>query len=216
MIGIYDYTVILTYVSVMVSFFGIMLASQGHYKVAIVCLAVSGLLDMFDGKVARTKKNRTVEGKKFGIQIDSLCDIVCFGALPIAICHSVGIGARKDIIGLLILLLYGVAGVIRLAYFNVAEEMRQQETEENRQYYQGLPITSAAIALPVIYMLRPMFTDEIFFLLLKIMMLTIGTLFITDFKFKKPSNGVIAILVLLVSSALLYMFTTQWHLWRMR
>lgn len=215
MIGIYDYTVILTYISVMVSFVGMMLAADGFKIAAIVCLAISGLLDMFDGKVARTKKDRTEEGKKFGIQIDSLCDIVCFGAAPIVICHSIGIGSRKDIIGLIILLFYGVAGVIRLAYFNVAEEMRQQETTENRKYYQGLPITSTAVALPVIYMLRPMFTDEIFILIVKIMMLAVGTLFITDFKFKKPSNGVIAILVIIVASALLFTFTRQWHMWRM-
>ena len=215
MIGIYDYTVILTYISVMVSFVGMMMAGEGHYKIAIVCLAISGLLDMFDGKVARTKKDRTEEGKKFGIQIDSLCDIVCFGAAPIVICHSMGIGIRRDIIGLLILLFYGVAGVIRLAYFNVAEEMRQNETTENRKFYQGLPITSAAIALPVIYMLRPLFTDEICLLIVKIMMLAVGTLFITDFKFKKPSNGVIAILVIIVASALLFSFTREWHMWRM-
>ncbi|MDO5402802.1 MAG: CDP-alcohol phosphatidyltransferase family protein [Eubacteriales bacterium] len=214
MIGIYDYTVILTYLSVVVSFIGMMLASDGHYRTAIVCLAVSGLLDMFDGKVARTKKDRTEEGKRFGIQIDSICDIVCFGAGPIVICHSMGVGVRKDIIGLLILLFYGVAGVIRLAYFNVAEEMRQKQTTENRKYYQGLPITSAAVALPMIYMLRPMFTEEIFLLVLKIMMLAVGILFITDFKFKKPSNGVIAVMVIMVASALLYIFTREWHMWR--
>lgn len=212
MIGIYDYTVVLTYLSVIVSIVGMMLSSDGQYKVAIVCLAISGLLDMFDGKVARTKKDRTEEGKKFGIQIDSLCDVVCFGAAPIVICHSMGIGVRKDWIGLIILLFYGVAGVIRLAYFNVAEDMRQQQTTENRKYYQGLPITSAAVALPVIYMLRPIFTDGIFLLIVKIMMLAVGTLFITDFKFKKPSNGVIAVMVIVVASAILYMFTKEWHM----
>lgn len=48
---------------------------------------------MFDGRVARTKKNRTAEQKGFGIQIDSLCDIVAFGILPavitIVVCGSV-------------------------------------------------------------------------------------------------------------------------------
>ena len=130
MIGVYDYTVILTYVSLIISLFGMTLSLDGHYKIAIVCLALSGLCDMFDGKIARTKKNRTEEGKKFGIQIDSLCDVVCFGAFPIIICYSMGI---KDVIGLVILMLYGTAGVIRLAYFNVKEERRQNETTENRK-----------------------------------------------------------------------------------
>ncbi|MCI6165156.1 MAG: CDP-alcohol phosphatidyltransferase family protein [Lachnospira sp.] len=211
MIGVYDYTVILTYVSLMISLFGMTLSLDGHYKIAIVCLALSGLCDMFDGKIARTKKNRTEEGKKFGIQIDSLCDVVCFGAFPIIICYSMGI---KDVIGLVILMLYGTAGVIRLAYFNVKEEIRQNETTENRKYYQGLPITSASIALPLMYMLRPMFNDTVFLILVRIMMLGIAILFVTDFRFKKPGNKVIAVLVVVVALAIIYMFSGYWLAWR--
>ena len=184
---------------------------DGHYKIAIVCLALSGLCDMFDGKIARTKKNRTEEGKKFGIQIDSLCDVVCFGAFPIIICYSMGI---KDVIGLVILMLYGTAGVIRLAYFNVKEEIRQNETTENRKYYQGLPITSASIALPLMYMLRPMFDDTVFLILVRVMMLGIAILFVTDFRFKKPTNKVIAVLVAVVTLAIIYMFSGYWLAWR--
>ena len=75
-LGIYDYTVILTYISLGISVFGISRALEGDFKVAIFCLALSGLCDMFDGKIARTKKNRTDDEKNFGIQIDSLCDVV--------------------------------------------------------------------------------------------------------------------------------------------
>ena len=77
-LGIYDYTVILTYISLGISVFGITRALEGDFKVAIFCLALSGLCDMFDGKIARAMKNRTADEKKFGIQIDSLCDVVCF------------------------------------------------------------------------------------------------------------------------------------------
>lgn len=59
MIGFYDYTVILTYISFASSISGIFLATRGHFNWAIFCLAFSGLCDMFDGKIARTKKNRT-------------------------------------------------------------------------------------------------------------------------------------------------------------
>ena len=54
-LGIYDYTVILTYISLGISVFGISRALEGDFKVAIFCLALSGLCDMFDGKIARTK-----------------------------------------------------------------------------------------------------------------------------------------------------------------
>ena len=79
MIGFYDYTVVLTYISLISSIMGMFCAIDGKLPFAVFCLAFSGLCDMFDGKIARTKKNRTDDEKSFGIQIDSLCDIVCFG-----------------------------------------------------------------------------------------------------------------------------------------
>lgn len=68
MLGVYDYTVVLTYVSLMVSIGGMMFAVNGHLHLGVMCLAISGLCDMFDGKIARTKKNRTEVEKRFGIQ----------------------------------------------------------------------------------------------------------------------------------------------------
>ena len=118
MIGFYDYTVVLTYISFISAVAGIFCASSMQLRWASVFLAFSGFCDMFDGKVARTKKNRTEDEKNFGIQIDSLCDIVCFGALPIVICYKLGM---NHIISMAILALYGLAGLIRLGYFNVME-----------------------------------------------------------------------------------------------
>ena len=68
MIGFYDYTVVLTYISFTSSIIGIFCAVTGHPKWAVFCLALSGLCDMFDGKIARTKKNRTEDEKQFGIR----------------------------------------------------------------------------------------------------------------------------------------------------
>ena len=79
MLGVYDYTVVLTYVSLMVSIGGMMFAVNGHLHLGVMCLAISGLCDMFDGKIARTKKNRTEVEKRFGIQIDPSCVVQCDG-----------------------------------------------------------------------------------------------------------------------------------------
>ena len=106
MLGVYDYTVVLTYVSLMVSIGGMMFAVNGHLHLGVMCLAISGLCDMFDGKIARTKKNRT------GIQIDSLSDIVCFGVAPAVLCYCFGM---RGVIGVAILMFYVLAGLIRLA-----------------------------------------------------------------------------------------------------
>ncbi len=127
MIGFYDYTVVLTYISLACSVIGMFCASEMNLRWAIFCLAVSGLCDMFDGKIARTKKNRTEDEKNFGIQIDSLCDVVCFGIFPIIICYKIGMNHMYSMV---ILVLYGLAGVIRLGYFNVMEAKRQNETDE--------------------------------------------------------------------------------------
>lgn len=202
MLGFYDYTVVLTYVSLMISVFGMFCAVGGNFRYAILCLAVSGLCDMFDGKIARTKKDRTEDEKKFGIQIDSLCDVVCFGAFPIIICYCMGMNGPAS---KLILALYGVASVIRLAYFNVTEEKRQNETEEVREYYQGLPITSMAIILPFIYLIKR-FCGIHFLFVLNAAVIVVGILFISDVKVKKPQNPAVILIVALVGLALAKMF----------
>ena len=70
MIGFYDYTVVVTYISLVSSIVGMFCAIDGKLTVAVFCLAFSGLCDMFDGKIARTKKDRTDDEKSFGIQIE--------------------------------------------------------------------------------------------------------------------------------------------------
>ncbi|MDD7729737.1 MAG: CDP-alcohol phosphatidyltransferase family protein [Clostridia bacterium] len=202
MLGFYDYTVILTYLSLVISVFGMTRALEGDFRVAILCLALSGLCDMFDGKIARTKKDRTEDEKKFGIQIDSLCDVVCFGVFPIMICYCLGMKGKVSVI---ILALYGVASVIRLGFFNVMEEKRQSETGETREYYQGLPITSMAIILPFIYLIRR-YWGEHFIMAINVAVVVVGVLFISDIKVKKPQNPVIILLVAMVALALSMMF----------
>ena len=196
MIGFYDYTVVLTYISLAVSVFGMTRALERDFKVAILCLALSGLCDMFDGKIARTKKNRTEDEKKFGIQIDSLCDMVCFGAFPILLAYSLGM---RGPIGIVILAWYGMNGVVRLGYFNVCETKRQEETEEVRKYYSGLPITSIAVVLHTV--LRNHFAVA-----LHVAMFVVGTLFVTNIRVKKPRNSTLAVLVGVVALAILKIF----------
>ena len=199
MLGVYDYTVVLTYVSVLISMGGMLFSMNGYPRMAIVCLALSGFCDMFDGKIARTKKNRTEVEKKFGIQIDSLADIICFGVGPTLIAYRMGMNHG---IGVTILMFYVLAGLIRLAWFNVTEECRQKETDEKRACYQGLPITSMAIILPLVVVFRPLLGKE-FMVALHAAVLVVGLLFITDFKLRKPKNATLVVLVVIVAAAVL-------------
>ena len=202
MIGFYSYTVVLTYLGLASAAMGMILTFQGFAKYALFCLAFSGLCDMFDGKVARLKKDRTEDEKRFGIQIDSLCDVVCFGAFPMILCYSIGMRGPA---GISILVFYLIAGVIRLAFFNVMEERRQDETDEARKYYQGLPITSIAIILPLFCTLRPLLGHR-FLSELHICILTVGLLFIINFPLRKPGWKMLTLLVAIVSCALIKIY----------
>lgn len=198
MLGFYDYTVVLTYISLAVSVFGMTRALEGDFKVAILCLALSGLCDMFDGKIARTKKNRTEDEKKFGIQIDSLCDVVCFGVFPAMICYLMGV---RGALGWFCIGYYTICGVIRLAFFNVLEIERQQNEDGANHYYHGLPITTVAIVLPLIFVVQMVLNNTTFLVLLHVMLLTVGTLFVVDFKLRKPGNLVLTGIVVVVAIA---------------
>ena len=111
MIGFYNYTVILTYLSLMISVGGLFLAADGRIDMAILCLMASGFLDLFDGIVARTKKDRTDDQKTFGIQIDSLTDVVCFGALPALIAYMTGMRAVWQILILMVFVTCDYCGI---------------------------------------------------------------------------------------------------------
>ena len=89
MIGFYNASVILTYLGVVSAVFGMSQAFNGNFKIAILCLMISGLTDMYDGTIAKMIK-RSEDAKKFGIEIDSLCDLVCFGVYPVVIGYCLG------------------------------------------------------------------------------------------------------------------------------
>ena len=155
-LGVYDYTVILTYLSLISSLLGLTQAFSGHFPAAIICLAVSGLCDGFDGRVARVKKNRTEDEKAFGIQLDSLCDVFCFGIYPAMLCYNMGM---NGVLGLIIVCFFSLCAVIRLAFFNVLEGKRQQTEGGSTKAYHGLPVTSIAFILPLTFWIQFLIPD---------------------------------------------------------
>lgn len=183
LIGFYDYTVLLTYASLLSAVIGMMLASKGAFTPAVLCLLLSGICDAFDGMVARTKKNRTEDEKGFGIQLDSLCDVVSFGVFPAFLCYHMGL---DGLIGGCVMFLYCMCAVIRLAFFNVMETKRQQTEGGSNKTYRGLPVTSISIIFPLIYVFRFILSAEAFAVVLHIMQAVVAFLFILDFSVKKP------------------------------
>ena len=191
MIGFYDYTVILTYASLASAIFGMALSGTGHPILATICLLFCGMCDMFDGKVARTKKNRTEEEKSFGIQIDSLSDIVAFGVLPAVILLNL---CQKSWYAWVIAALYVLAGLIRLAYFNVTEEENQANGQLVRKVYTGLPVTSSALIFPTFMLISYFLPRDIVIGYFAVMLLT-AFLFVSKISVRKPGFRGIMIMV---------------------
>lgn len=222
-IGYYNYTVILTYMSLVSSVTGLFFTFYGHLNIGILCLALSGLFDAFDGRVARTKKDRTLDEKRFGIQIDSLCDLVSFGVFPVVLCWYSGMNTP---VGMVILVLYALAGMIRLAYYNVLEEKKNNDDEDaetceggdGRRYFHGMPITSISVGLPVVYVTSPLL-GEYFGVVLHIVMLVAMLLFVIDFNFPKPTTRELAALIIVVAVAVAFVvfrvkhgYTITWNI----
>ena len=185
-IGFFDYTVILTFLGCASSAVGIFLAVSGNVKAAVLCLIFSGICDLFDGAVARTKKGRTADEKNFGIQIDSLSDLVSFGVFPAVLLYFHGVDGAA---GIILLAVFVLCALIRLAFFNVLEMNRQKSEDGCAKAYRGLPVTSTSIILPLffacLYKAGGSFTRVFYFILTAV----IAFLFILDFRVPKVDIG---------------------------
>ena len=178
MLGIYNYTVVLTYIGMLTGFAGVTCAMNGSIHTALLCLMFAGVCDMFDGAIASTME-RTRREKRFGVQIDSLSDLVCFGVLPaVIVCAASGQSGTSHILAGLYLL----CALIRLAWFNVDEEERQEHEHGSRTVYCGLPVTTAALLLPALMELG----GRLGVTLAPLLLLVMAAAFLTPFKLRKP------------------------------
>ena len=205
-IGKYNKAACVTYLGTLSSLIGICLALKHRIRTAIICLVISGVCDMFDGKVARKQKDRTEEDKNYGVEIDSLSDTICFVVFPIIISISMGINHWYNIP---IYALYGLAGIIRLAYFNV--------TTSNTvaiKNYTGLPVTSIAIILPATFLLTFAVSVNVYHIILTCVMALVGFLFISKIKIAKPKG--IIIYLFLAAAIIFILFVLSSFYWKAR
>ena len=121
LLGYYNYTVILTYIGMLLSVVGIFFVFDGRFLIACLFLMLSGLCDMFDGAIASTRP-RTESEKCFGIQIDSMCDLISFGVFPGLFVYCL---LDRSLIGAVVCALFVLCALIRLSFFNVLEQARQ-------------------------------------------------------------------------------------------
>lgn len=117
-------------------FFAIVKAADGNYTAAAWLIVLAGIFDALDGAMARL----TNTSSEFGVELDSLADVVSFGAAPSFILYR-AFFHQWDTVGVVLASLPALCGALRLARFNV------QLVGFDKDYFRGLPIPSAALVL---------------------------------------------------------------------
>ncbi|MFR0367797.1 CDP-alcohol phosphatidyltransferase family protein [Candidatus Phytoplasma palmae] len=226
-IGLYNYTTYLTYLNLIFGFLGITLSFYKYLIYASICLLMSGIFDMFDGFVSRFKKDRTLKEKNYGIQIDSLADMISFGVLPVFI----GLNLMNNIDNIKIFNIflslnqlkfiyfifgsfYVLASLIRLAYFNVCS-FENINLKTNVSFFVGVPVTVSSIVFPFIilikFLLGKIFIESNYyiivcnFLIYLFFIILLSFLFVFEkIKFSKPKNIVFFFLITFFSISLIF------------
>lgn len=118
-----------TLMNLLSGFFAIILIAQMDFTKAAWLIVAAGLFDALDGMMARLANATSL----FGVELDSLADVVSFGVAPSFLLYQFGLN-RLNLLGVVLSSLPAICGAIRLARFNV------QFDGEKKAYFKGLPI----------------------------------------------------------------------------
>ena len=110
----------------------------GRFRTAALAIFLAAFCDMFDGRVARLTRTQS----DFGVQLDSLADLVSFGVAPAVLVHRWGMNNLGSV-GIIVSFCLVACGAIRLARFNVMSVRRLGSS----RFFIGLPIPAAATLL---------------------------------------------------------------------
>jgi len=217
--GIYILPNTLTLGGMFCGFYSILSSFKGHFTISAWAILIAVIFDGLDGWVARLTNSTT----KFGIELDSLSDLVAFGVAPAVLIYSWGLQPYGRL-GWGASFLFVICGALRLARYNV-----QMGTSESKAFV-GLPIPAAGI---VIASLVLFYTDVIGglsgrnhvilvlpFLLAALMVSTLRFHGIKEFNFKtrKPFWLLVVIVVAFVlifmnPEIVLFVFSIIYVIW---
>lgn len=133
-----------TTASLFSGFLGLIWAGAGRYEACAMAILFSALMDGLDGKVARL----TGTSSEFGVQYDSLADLVAFGVTPAFMMFQYSLH-QYNRLGMAVGFLFTVCGALRLARFNV------QASTANKRFFTGLPIPAAGCTLACLVLIAP-------------------------------------------------------------
>jgi CDP-diacylglycerol--serine O-phosphatidyltransferase len=125
-------------------FLALLLTVQTRYTEAAIAIFVAMVMDLLDGRVARLMKATS----QFGVEYDSLADVVSFGVAPAFLMYSFAL-AKLGRPAWFAAFLFTICGALRLARFNV-----QRHAVDGR-YFVGLPIPAAAGQVAALVLFLP-------------------------------------------------------------
>ncbi len=134
--GIYLLPNLFTTGAMFSGFYAITSAINHHFEAAAVAIFIAMILDGLDGRVARMTNTQS----EFGVQYDSLSDMVSFGVAPALVMYLWAFSTLGKL-GLFAAFVHTAGGALRLARFNT------QVTTADKRYFQGLPSPAAAAIL---------------------------------------------------------------------
>lgn len=137
--GVYILPNLFTTASLFAGFLAMTLAVQGNIEGSAIAIIFSGVMDGLDGKVARL----TNSASDFGIQYDSLADLVAFGATPAFVAWIWKL-QNFGRLGLAVAFLFVACGALRLARFNISTAVT------SKRFFIGLPIPAAACSIALL------------------------------------------------------------------
>lgn len=172
--GIYILPNLFTTGNLFCGFWAIISVFQEKFFYAAVAILLACVFDILDGKVARLSGATS----KFGVQYDSLADLVSFGIAPALLAFSWALRPYGKF-GWLAAFLFVVCGALRLARFNV------QSSSGEVKYFKGLPIPAAAsmIALTILLYLRLIETDWVKDIVILVMIYVLAFLMVSNIRY---------------------------------
>jgi CDP-diacylglycerol---serine O-phosphatidyltransferase len=149
--GIYLLPNLFTIANFGAGFFALINIFDGKFIPASWAILVAWVFDSLDGNVARLTKTTS----KFGVEFDSLADIISFGLAPALLMYFLVLNNYGKV-GILVAFIFVVAGALRLARFNV----KSMDTTAPNIFYSGLPIPAAAGILATFVLVYSMFVQD--------------------------------------------------------
>jgi CDP-diacylglycerol---serine O-phosphatidyltransferase len=178
--GAYLLPSLFTIGNMLLGFYAIVCALDGHFQKAAVLISIAAVVDLLDGKIARM----TGTESEFGREYDSLADVITFGAAPALVTYLWGLREFSPDSWLLCVF-YMVCSATRLARFNV------QTRVVDSRYFVGLPMPAAALAICALLVFVPEYTGDLRVIMQAVMgvaLLLIGVLMVSTFRYRSFKN----------------------------